>query len=109
MRSMRVASKLQIFQLMQQAIKRAGGKFVSQAVMDSVMEAFAVAACSAIKQGYTVDVPHLVRIRPIPKPPKPAYERMNYFNGKVITVAAKPARSRIKLTTRKGLRDVVAT
>ena len=60
-----------------------------------------------MKEGFIVEVPSLVRIKPVYKPATPAHEKMNHITKQLLQVPAKPAYMKVKTLPVKALRGAV--
>jgi nucleoid DNA-binding protein len=88
--------------------KMGSNPLASKRNVDAVLAALAEVATGSLKKGEVVTVPGLVRLKTVKKPATKAREGVNPFTKARITIAAKPASTKVKASPMKSLKDAVA-
>ena len=97
-------TKIQLIKAVQDTM---GEGAPTQATIEAVLTALGLTVQAKVKDGFVVEVPRVVRVKPIHKPAQPAHDKMNYITKQLIHVPAKPAYTKVKTLPTKALRENV--
>lgn len=84
-----------------------GEQAPSRAHIETIIDTMTGVMTNAIKAGFLVEVPNIVKIRTVAKEATPARKKMNYFTKQMMDLPAKPACKRVKVTPTRALKAAV--
>lgn len=79
----------------------------TKAGIQAFLDALSDVVQANVKAGLLVEVPGVVKVKASDKPAQPAKQKKNPFTGQMMTVAAKPASKKVKVSPSKSLKDAI--
>lgn len=99
--------KLKKPQLVAEIQAALGDNAPTKANVAALLDALSEVALTHLRSGTVVEVPGLVRLKTVEKAATPEKQRKNAFTGQMMTVAAKPASKKVRVSPVKALKLAV--